>query len=119
MPAVGSAITEMNGVTKPPPRRRRVFGQREETMKKHPLSPRTLVVPVLIAAGSLLVGCGSTGSSNDQPAPTAPASEGTTTISTGDPAVDAVDAELSSLDDDLQVIDEALAELDSLDTTAP
>jgi hypothetical protein len=88
-------------------------------MKKHPLSPRTLVVPVLIVAGSLLVGCGSTGSSNDQPTPTAPASEGTTTNATGDPTVDAVDAELSSLDDDLQVIDEALAELDSLDTTAP
>ncbi|MFM8563276.1 MAG: hypothetical protein ACKOCE_05205 [Acidimicrobiia bacterium] len=88
-------------------------------MKKHrPISfSITGTGLALVVATALLVGCQSSDSTKDQPMNSNVETE--QIVPSGDPAVDAVEAELTSLDADLQVIDDALAELDSLDTTAP
>ena len=86
-------------------------------MKKHRPISITGTGLALVVAASLLVGCQSSDTTKDQPTNSNDQTE--QVVPSGDPAVDAVEAELTSLDADLQVIDEALAELDSLDTTAP
>jgi outer membrane murein-binding lipoprotein Lpp len=94
------------------------------TRTKSP-SPRRIAIGLVVsfvAVGSLLTGCGSSGSSDDE-SPTPPSEavvdDTSNAVTSGDVAVDEVESDLASLDADLQIIDEALAELEALDTIAP
>lgn len=80
------------------------------------------IIVGLVVIGSVLAGCGSSDSSDDEtptPSTEAVTVSTATPVTSGDEAVDEVESDLASLDADLQVIDEALDELDSLDSIVP